>query len=486
MRLDDSSRPPAPHSRPGNSPLRAAARHGTNTVLALLVACLFATEAAAVVVTLSEVFTAAEASDPLLAGERATLGATRELRPQAEARVSRPTLRGTGAVNFNYQDIVADFGTGRVGFDGRSWSINLAQPIYRADRRARLSQADTQIRGQELRVDATRQSLVTRVVERYFDVLGAQDNLSFAEAEQDSLSRQLEQTRERFDVGLIAITDVQESQAGYDLALATAIAAANEVNEAREALREITGEYHEELMPLSAEFEPALPEPADIDSWTETALKQNLRVAASLADTEAAGLGINVAEAARYPTVDAVGSAGFRRFGGQFGDAEIMAGDIGLQVNVPFYMGGDISSRTREASARHSVAIHALERTRREIHRGVRDAYNAVVNGVSRIRALRQAVVSTQTSLEATQAGFEVGTRTTVDLVVAERDVSRARRDYARARYDYILATIRLREAAGTLDPVILVALDRFLAGKRAADGSDSPLFSQDTQPARR
>lgn len=454
--------------------------------LALLVACLLCSPASPAVQTLSEVFTAAESSDPLLAGERATLGATRELRPQAEALMNRPTLRGRGALNYNYQDIVADFGTGTVGFDGRSWILNLTQPIYRADRRARLTQADTQIRGQELRVDATRQSLVTRVVERYFDVLGAQDNHSFAKAEQDSLSRQLDQTKERFDVGLIPVTDVQEAQAGYDLALAEAIAASNEIDQAREALREITGQYHEELMPLSAEFEPTLPEPTDIGSWTDTALGQNLRLAAALADSEAAGLAINVAEAARYPTVDAVGSAGFRRTGGQFGSAEILAGDIGLEVNVPFYTGGDISSRTREASARHGVAIQALERTRREVHRGVRDAYNAVVTGVSRIRALRQAVVSTQTALEAIQAGYEVGTRTTVDVVAAERDVSRARRDYARARYDYIVASIRLREAAGTLDPVVLLALDHILAGSPAAPGADAPLFSQDTQSKRR
>jgi outer membrane protein len=448
-------------------------------VFALLALGLFA-PAVPAVVTLSEVFTAAEASDPLLAGERATLGATRELRPQAEALMNRPRLTGRGDMSYNWQDIAAVFRPGRVDFDARSWSLNLTQPIYRADRRTRLTQADTQIRGQELRVDATRQSLVTRVVESYFNVLGAQDNLAAAETEQASLARQLEQTRERFDVGLIAVTDVQEAQAGYDLALATTIAATNEIDRAREALREITGQYHEALMPLSAEFEPALPDPVDINAWTETALKQNLRVAAAQADSEAASLAINVAEAARYPTVDAVGSAGFRRFGGQLGDTEILAGNIGVEVNVPFYMGGELVSRTREASARHGVALQALERTRREVHRGVRDAYNAVVNGVSRIRALRQAVVSTQTSLEATQAGFDVGTRTTVDLVMAERDVSRARRDYARARYDYIVAAVRLREAAGTLDPVLLVALDRILAGKAAPSGSDDPLFSQD------
>jgi len=447
--------------------------------LALALASGLATAAGAVE-SLSEVYTAAEAADPQLAGQRATLDATRELRPQAEAAVNNPRLSGGGDINYNYQEIDAAFGGGTTNFDGRSWNISLSQPIYRADRRERLAQADSQIRAQELRVDATRQSLVTRVVEAYFDVLGAIDSLTFAEAEQDSLARQLEQTRERFDVGLIAITDVQEAQAGHDLAVAQAIAARNDVDRALEALREITGKYHEALIPLATEFEPAMPQPADIEAWTKTALEQNLTVAAALADTEAAGLAISVAEAGRYPTVDAVGSTDFRQTGGQFGAAKIFGGSVGLQVNVPLYTGGDVTSRTREAGYRHEAAMQALEQAPWQAQRGARDAYNAVVNGVSRIQALRQAVVSTQTALEATQAGFEVGTRTTVDVVAAERDLSRARRDYARARYDYIVASVQLREAAGTLDPLILKEIDAFLAGGPVPAGSNAPLFSQD------
>jgi outer membrane protein len=447
---------------------------------ALLTALSLAALPVMAVQTLSEVYLAAEAADPELAGQRATLDATRELRPQAEAVVNRPRLSAGGSINYNYQEIDAAFGSGTTHFDGRNWRINLTQPIYRADRRSRLSQADQQIQAQELRVDATRQALVSRVVDAYFNVLGAIDNLSFAEAEQDSLARQLEQTSERFEVGLIAITDVQEAQAGHDLAVAQAIAARNDVDRALEALREITGQYHDNLIPLATEFEPTMPEPADIELWTKTALEQNLRVSAALADAEAAGQAIHVAEAGRYPTVDAVGSTDFRQTGGQFGDARIFGGSVGLEVNVPLYTGGDVTSRTREAGYRHEAAMQALEQARRQAHRGARDAYNAVVNGVSRIRALRQAVVSTQTALEATQAGFEVGTRTTVEVVAAERDLSRARRDYARARYDYIVASVQLREAAGTLDPLILKDIDAFLAGGPVPGDQDAPLFSQD------
>jgi outer membrane protein len=427
---------------------------------------------------LSAVFEAAEAADPKLAGTRSNLSATRELRPQAEAAVNRPTVTGTGAINYNYQDITAQFGSGRPKFDGRSWRLSISQPVYRHERRARLDQADRQIRAQELRVDVERQTLVTRVVERYFDVLGAIDNLSFARTEEASLKRQLEQTQQRFDVGLIAVTDVQEAQAGHDLAVAQAIAAENELAQAREALREITGRYHPEIMPLQSEFDLARPDPDNIDAWTDTALQQNLAVAAAQADSEAASLGIAIEESARYPTVNAVGSAGFNKGGGQFGSTEVFSSDVGLEVNVPFYTGGNVSSRTREARYRHEATLNTLEEARRLAHRSVRDAFNSVVSGVSRIQALKQAVVSTQTALEATQAGFDVGTRTTVDVVAAERDVSRARRDYARARYDYIVDSIRLREAAGTLDPVILVDLDRWLAGN--GDNPHTPLISQD------
>lgn len=449
-----------------------------SAALLVALACPVTSHAADQTENLSDVFTAAEAADPVLAGQQSLLSATRELRPQAEAAVQRPTVTGRGGVNYNYQHIEAQFGSGDPRFDGRNWELSISQPVYRHERRARLSQADQLIQAQEVRRDAARQNLVTRVVESYFNVLGAIDTLSFAKAEESSLQRQLEQTKQRFEVGLIAITDVQEAQAGYDTAVAQVIAAENELSQAREALREITGKYHPDIQPLRSEFDLARPTPDDIDAWTETALQQNLAVSAALADAEAASLGIAVAESARYPQVNAVGSTAFNKGGGQFGSTRVFSSQVGLEVSVPFYTGGDVSSRTREAGYRHNAAMNQLEEARRTAHRSVRDAYNSVVSGVSRIQALRQALLSSQTALEATQAGFDVGTRTTVDVVTAERDVSRAKRDYARARYDYIVDSIRLREAAGTLDPAVLQDLDQWLAGVDAT--STEPVVSRE------
>jgi outer membrane protein len=256
---------------------------------------------------------------------------------------------------------------------------------------------------------------------------------------------------------------VQEAQAAYDLAVAQEIEAVNLVDQARESLREVTGQYHTQLALLGDELPLIKPEPADIDQWTETALRQNLDLAAALAGAETAQQEIARQRAGHWPSIDAYGNVGYDRTGGRFGQADTYSDQIGIQMNVPIYEGGQVVSRTREAEFRHQEALDRVEESRRAVQRLTRDAYNGVLTGISRVDALKQAVVSAQTALEATQAGFEVGTRTTVDVVAAERDLYSAKRDYARSRYDYILDQYRLREAAGTLSPEDLARMDVWL-----------------------
>lgn len=419
---------------------------------------------------LLQVWDLAQAQDPQFRSTEANLRAVQELRPQAKAQLMLPELSANAGVAWNDQDIESssNFGAfgggGSTAFDTRNWSVNLRQPVYHYDRIIALRQADKRIGIAELGVASARQELMLRTSTRYFGLLAARDTLEFATAEKAALARQLEQARQRFEVGLIAITDVQEAQAAYDLAVAEEILAQNAVDNAVELLRELTGGGGLTLTTLGESMPLASPEPADIEQWTATALQQNLDLQQALATADVAQQEIAREAAGHHPTLDIVGSTGYQLQGGRFGTTDIDASAIGVELNVPLYAGGQVVSRTRAAGARHEEALERLEQQRRATERETRNAYLGVMSGISRVKALKQAVVSTETALAATRAGFEVGTRTTVDVVASERELYRAKRDYARARYDYILDALRLKRAAGTLNPEDLTEVNSWLA----------------------
>lgn len=334
-----------------------------------------------------------------------------------------------------------------------------------------LRQADQRLQQAQYEVLAARQDLMLRVAERYFNQLAAHDSLVFAKAETQSLKSQLEQAQQRFQVGLIAITDVQEAQAGYDRAQAAEIGAENDVENANEALREVTANYDLDLAPLGEHLPLVVPEPLDIERWTATALERNLSLAAANVAAEIAHQEIRRQYAGHYPSFDIVGGHSFNKQGGRFGNSSVEQNDIGVQVTVPLYEGGQVVSRTRAAEHDSNASLERLEQTRRAVHRETREAYLGVVTKISAVKAFGQAVVSSQTALESTRAGFEVGTRTAVDVVAAERSLYQAKRDFARARYDYIIETLRLKKAAGSLEPDDLVAANGWLVD----NGNASP-----------
>lgn len=445
------------------SPRRALA----GLLAALLCVLMLPAQAADLLALLS----LAEQSDPEYRESQHNALAVAEAIPQARAALWKPQLRFTTGGARVRQDIEAEFafgsGGGGTSFDRTDYRLSLVQPVYHRDRHMRLKQADKRLRQAQLQIDAAFQRLMVRLAERYFDVLSAQDNLSFARAERESLKGQLEQARQRFDVGLIAITDVQEAQAGYDRASALEITAENEVQNAEERLREVTGESHRALWPLGDELPLARPDPDNIEQWTETAIGQNLDLEAALVAAEIAADEIEVQRAGHYPTLDIEGGHGFNATGGLFGQNETESSDIGVRLNVPLYEGGAVSSRTRQAVHEHASALDRLERTRRAVYRQAREAFLGVVTQIGAVNALKQAVVSSETALESTRAGFEVGTRTSVDVVTAERGLSQARRDYARARYDYVLNVLRLRQAAGTLSPEVMAQANTWLRPAR-------------------
>ena len=405
-------------------------------------AVLAAASAVAPAEDLLGVFELALTSDPEFLATGADHRAAQEVLPQARAEL-QPRVRVTFDTRWNDRQRLG-------GYRSDNLTLSLEQPIYRLDRRIAVVQADSRIARADALYAAARQDLVVRVAERYFGVLVAEDELGFAQATLEAFEQQLAQSRQRFEVGLIAITDVEEAKAGFDLARAQLIAAQNALDIAREALRETTGAYQERLAPLR-ETHLVMPEPADIDQWTTIALERNLRLLAAKHEAETERREIERIEAGHSPTLDAVGTLGLNdsESGGPLG--ETRRADVGVRLTLPLYSGGSILSRSRESRHRYQRSLELLERERRRAQRETRDAYLGVDSGISRVQALEQAVRSSLTAAEAIEAGFQVGTRTSVDVLDAQRDLFRARRDLSQARYRYVLDVLRLKRAAGVL-----------------------------------
>ncbi|MEE8321185.1 MAG: TolC family outer membrane protein [Gammaproteobacteria bacterium] len=422
--------------------------------------------ASAFAADLVEIYALAESNDPQYRQVSAARLATLESRPQAFSQLL-PSVNLSANTRKNDQDIKSSggaFGTsGGVEFNSHGYSLSATQPLFRRDRFIALKQADSLIQQAEAELIVAQQDLIVRVAERYFFVLGSMDNLEFSQAEKKSLDRQLDQAKQRFEVGLTAITDVAEAQAGYDLAVAQEIQAENLIDDNREALREITGEYISVLSPLGKSMPLVSPDPANIEIWTSTALEQNPQILSARYAAETTQKEIKLQYAGHLPTLDLVASRNYTSTGGRFGGTKQHSTSIGLELNIPLYEGGLVSSQTREAAQRYNETMEKLEQARRAAQRSTREAYRGVISGISQVNALQQAVVSSETALQATQAGFEVGTRTAVDVVASERTTSAARRDYARTRYDYILNTLRLKQAAGTLSPEDLNLINNWL-----------------------
>ncbi|MFK7859890.1 MAG: TolC family outer membrane protein [Granulosicoccus sp.] len=355
----------------------------------------------------------------------------------------------------------ADDGDGPYEETGLSLALN--QTIFNRSSGKLIDQAQIGVQQAEAQYAAAGQTLILRVATAYFDVLRAQANVEFSQSELQAISRQREQAERRFDVGLVPITDVRSAQAQYDLAVAQEIAASNQLSTAREALLRVSGVNADLLTPLASDLPLTPPDPANIDAWVERAKEQNLELVIAQLANESSGTQVAIERAGRYPTLDLVGSAASTTTEEVIGrDGELAS--IRLQLRVPILTGGRINSQVAQAKAQARASEQQLLAQERTTTQQTRDAYRGVQASISRVRALRQALVSTQQSAEATDAGFRAGTRTSVDVLQALRDTFRAQSDYAGARYDYIINTLNLKAASGTLEENDLFAINRFLA----------------------
>lgn len=331
--------------------------------------------------------------------------------------------------------------------------LTLRQSIYDASNWANLDRAGMNASQSEANFSLAKQNLIIRTVNAYFDTLQAKDDLEFAQAEKRAIERQLEQTKQRFEVGLTAITDVHEAQATFDNAVASEISAQNNVEIRLEAIREITNQYHTDLHILDTDrFSASALSPATVDQWLTMASDRNFQLAAAKLGVDIAKEDIDIANNGHYPTLDLTGRLSNEKLevNGQNSDRS-NTNYIGLTLNVPIYSGGSTSSKVKTAQNNYVVSSEERERVYRSVVRNVRSNFYDVTASISRIKALSQSVVSAESALKATEAGFEVGTRTIVDVLNSTRNLYNAKRNLSGARYSYIKSTLSLKLASGTL-----------------------------------
>jgi len=409
---------------------------------------------------LMQVFNEALKSDPQLLAQAASQKAVNELDDQAKANFL-PEVAFSADNGRVWQDST----TKNIDYNSHGYSLSIVQPLYRKQNFVQRDQANIAIDSASASYKIVEQDLIVRVAERYFDVLGRQDDLTFAMAEREAIAKQLEQTKQRFEVGIATITDVVESQAAYDSANAAVITAENELANSKERLRETSGRYQDSLSALKLETPLVSPEPENSDDWSAVALEQNPNLLVSKFAVDSASQTIELRKSGHYPTLDVVGTKGYNSQSNSTlsGSSQTHQDSISLQFNLPIYAGGSVQSQTREASYRLDEAMQNEEQQRRAVVRQSREAYNGVISGISRVKAFKQAVVSSEKALESTEAGYEVGTRTTVDVLNVRRDLFSAKRDYANSRYDYILSSLRLKQAAGIISVDDLVQINQWL-----------------------
>ena len=347
--------------------------------------------------------------------------------------------------------------------------ISLSQTLFDLGAWNSLGIADKQALQASGLYDFAKQDLIVRVAEGYFNVLSAIDNLEFVQAEKRAIERQLEQTKQRYAVGLTAITDVHEAQAQFDNSVAQEIIANNAVETAREQLREITGKYHAKLDMLNTETFSTVKPSTPATDLVKIAKDKNLNLQVSKITVDIAKEQIELAKAGHYPKLTLNAS-----YGDSLTDSELNGASfddqprsdstsVGLNFSVPLYSGGATVAATDQARAFYVAASQDFETDYRAVTRSVITSYNQVVSDIATYKALEQAVISAQSALKATEAGFEVGTRTIVDVLVSTQNLYNAKRNLADVRYRYVVSTLRLKQATGTLSREDLVGINQGL-----------------------
>ncbi len=344
------------------------------------------------------------------------------------------------------------------------YDLTLTKPLINKELQAQIGQVDASILQAKANLEADQQNLIVRVAEAYFQFLDANESLRFSRAETTAIGRQLNQVKAYFDAGRSAITDVKEAQARYDLAKAQEQVALQQIDLARESLRAITTHYYKSLKGAADNIPLLIPKPNNVELWSKSAVANSKQVQAAQYAVQAAQKAVEIAHAVKKPKVNLFARhTGNSRFGEAIFDQDKIDASVGVQLNMPLYQGGNIASGIREARHKLHQAQQNLELQKRLATQQTRANYLTILTGLTRVKALKQALNSTQTAANATQAGFEAGTRTAVDVLLSLRETFAAKRDYTTARYEFLLNTLKLKLATGTLSEADVAKLSKLL-----------------------
>ena len=458
-------------------------KHNMLKGLAAAVIAASASLSAAEPTNLIQVYEMALANDAQLAAAKATFQAAEEAVPQSRSALL-PNIGLTGQTTSNKRAMLdsnslpAGAGNRTSNWNSHGWSATLTQPLFNLESWFSFERAGILTDQAKLQLAIEQQDLIMRVSEGYFNILRAEDNLLTAEAEETAVKRQLEQTQQRFEVGLIAETDVHEAKAAYDATRVTRIQAQNEVRVAQENLRTLTSRFISDLAKLDSTMPIATPVPLVAEEWVNTSVAQNLSLKAARKGVDAATSQLRINRSGHAPTVSAVATYGHNvdhSTRQNYGDHYTTSGKTNstaysLQLSVPIFSGGLTSSRVREAEYNLDASYQQSDLTLRQVSANTRNLFNTVTADADRIDARCQSIVSSSSALKATESGYEVGTRNIVDVLNAQQSLYGAQRDYLNARYDFIINTLKLKQTAGTLSPQDLHDLNEWMRGHNSKE----------------
>jgi outer membrane protein len=412
---------------------------------------------------LVDTFRAAQANDPVFASAKAARQAGLEKLPQGRSLLL-PTINLTANTTYNHQESTLSGSTLNNQFNSNGYGVSLVQPLFRQQNWTTYTEADLQLLQTEAQFMTAVQDLVLRVSQAYFDVLIAQDTVQLAEAQKTAISEQLEQAKRNFDVGSATITDTLEAQSRFDLTSAQQIAVQNDLEIKRRSLQQLINEMPKDLKPLGKDFTLEAPQPADMEKWVEDAMQTNPQLANAKAAAELAEKEVARNRGGHYPTLDLVANYSRNKNNGASTSLglglDITNRSVGVQFNLPIFQGGAVSSRWREAEANFERAKQELENAHRSVATQTRQAYLGVVSGMSQVEALKQALASSESVLQASKLGQEVGVRTNLDVLNAQQQLFATRRDLYQSQYNYLISELRLKAAVGKLGEEELVKVN--------------------------
>lgn len=401
-------------------------------------------------------------NDPTIHEQRETYFATKEALPQAVGNLL-PSISGSASTeSHNTNSYLYN------RYNSNQYSLTLTQPIVDYSKWLGYENSTYQVKSAHALWTKAQQDLILRVVTLYLDILGGIDDLELAKAKKREFARQLEQTRQRYKVGLIAITGVHEAQARRDGAFAEEISAQNILKNKKESLNQVVGISVKDIRLLQDKFELTKPEPCNINSWVDRAASENFELISANYDIKISKNAIIEQKSKYLPTLSLTGSIANRKNYPYSEPSRNIDRSVGLTLTVPIFQGGYVYSKNKEAIYTHNAKRHAYEKLLRKIKSQARESYRGVLTQISQVAALRQAVVSNQSALNATQDAFNVGTRTITDVLNAQSALLTAQRDYSKARYQYLINNLTLKGTAGILTEDDLIKIDNLLYGPKS------------------